>query len=146
MKCLKIQDIEPNGNFLSVDLKEVLLALGALATSSLWRVALAEPWDGEFLFEATGDGAAELEHLAETGLRISGLKLQDIANRTRQVIWGIFAGFKAPSDEIPWIFIHAFDSSWFEVHTDSDDALELIYENFSKVSPGESRVFHLDHS
>lgn len=143
MKVLQIHD-ESRNRVLAFDIKDVLAALGTLAASSQWKVARAEHFEGEEYFEATGEGGTELESLAQSGSRISGLELQDIANRTRQVIWGIFAGYKSSDEASPWIVIYAFDSSWYEVHTDSDNALDLILKNFLVVRVGVPRTFSLN--
>lgn len=143
MKVLQIHDARRT-DWLESDLKHVLSALGTLAASSQWKVARAEPFEAEYCFEATGEGGTELETLAASGLWISGRRLQDIANRTRQVIWGIFAGFKSSDEARPWIVIYAFDSSWYEVHTDCDAALDLIRKNFLVVRVGVPRTFCLN--
>jgi hypothetical protein len=143
MKVLEIHDAGPH-SALTFDLKDVLAALGNLAASSQWQVAKAEHFEGEDYFEATGEGGTELEKLTRSGLRISCLELQDVANRTRQVIWGIFAGYRSSDEVSPWIIIYAFDSSWYEVHTDDEVALHRIRKNFLVVRVGEPRTFMLD--
>jgi len=143
-QVLEIHDLQGNRRVLAVDLRHVLIALGESAKKSTWVVSKAEPWADDFFVEATGEGAVELEQLAESGERVTGLHLLDIANRTHQVIWGVFLGFHSLSGHTPWIIVHAVDSSYFEVHTNDNTALQLIKNAFTDVRPGRFRKFKLD--
>lgn len=144
MKVLEIHDMKPSGNFLAVDLRHILDVLGDAASQSFWRVCKPEVWNDDFFVEATGEGAKDLEQLAETGVRIPGLELLEIAHRTHQVIWGLFAGYEMPAAGKPWIFIYAVDSSRYEVHTDSEVALGIIQECFNDVRLGEPHEIKFD--
>lgn len=72
---------------------------------------------------ATGDRADELEAVAESGRRISGTELRELADGVRQVIWGEFRGYWNPSAHAPWVTVLAVNSTFYEVV--SDDAVVL---------------------
>jgi hypothetical protein len=82
--------------------------------------------------DATGDGAAALEQLARSGERVSGVRLEKIARKVKQVIWGEFNGYE-DSSENPWVTVIAFDSSWYEIQSADATALDRIRSAFRQV-------------
>jgi hypothetical protein len=130
MFCLKICDSINGG--LSFDLREVLHALGPEALDWTWTVSGIEE-RGEVLF-ATGDGAAELEALETSREEISGSRLLEIAESTRQVIWGEFRAFRDSQRDHPWMRIVAFDSSWFEAWCEDEAILTRLGAAFDDTT------------
>jgi hypothetical protein len=137
MRTLRIRD----GNEglyagLAFDLADILEALGQRALDTVWTVnSVVDP--ARAMVErimATGTGADELERLEDTDSRIAGTELLAIADATDQVIWGEFRGFRSAEDAQPWIVVTAFDSSWFDVSTADEDALQRLRRRFKDVS------------
>ena len=79
------------------------------------------------------DSGQVLVALDGTGQRVAGNEFLKIAERLRQVVWGAFSGFSSLESMEPWIHIIAFDSTWFEVHTNDGDALRKLAMKFNKT-------------
>ena len=139
MKTIRIGDLTPNG-FLAVDLSGILRAVGSRAVKSVWRASGVEALiAGHPIVErdeiwGTGDGADELDELARSGMRVSGVRLVEVAEKVTQIIWGEFKGYDSASTVDPWIIIIAFDSTWFEVRSTDDEALSRLRASFKDVS------------
>jgi hypothetical protein len=65
----------------------------------------------------------------------AGTRLIEIARGVRQVIWGEFKAYADDALDQPWIVIVAFDSSWFEIHSDDEAVLARIRKAFKDVRP-----------
>ncbi len=98
--------------------------IGPKAANATWTVSAVEGQE-EYGLDVTGSGSGELEHLAETGMRVTGKHLFKLAKNIRQVIWGKFVGYDASSAS-PWIIVIAFDSTWFEVRSTDEAALARL--------------------
>lgn len=131
MRTVTIHDHAQSSTVLGFDLKDVLGAIGQPALNAVWTVMHAEDEAGEIW--ATGDGASLLDELARTGERITGERLLEIAKTIHQTIWGEFQGFENRATAQPWIRIVAFDSTWFEVHTNDVAVLERLRGTFRDV-------------
>jgi hypothetical protein len=129
MPTVQIRNLTPTG-VLAFDLREVLVALGPRALKAFWTIGGVTS-RGEAL-DATGDGAAALEQLARSGERVSGVRLEKIARKVKQVIWGEFNGYE-DSSENPWVTVIAFDSSWYEIQSADATALDRIRSAFRQV-------------
>jgi len=129
MKAIRIHDL--TRGVLDFDLKDILAALGSRAANSTWIVSAVEG-EEEFGLDATGPASGTLEHLAQTGTRISGKHLLKLAKNTRQVIWGKFIGYDASSTD-PWIVVIAFDSTWFEIRSTDEPAITRLRKAFKDV-------------
>ncbi len=139
MKAIRIHD-EVRG-LLAFDLKDILAVLGRRAINSTWSVGAVEGHVEEGV-DATSPRSNEYDELALTGTRVSGRHLLKLAKETRQIIWGRFVGYDAsstdpsstnPSSTNPWVVIIAFDSTFFEVRCDDDDALARLMRTFKDV-------------
>ena len=116
---------------LKFDLKEILAALGPSGLTAYWSAGDVAARGGAF--DATGEGASELEGLAASGGRIVGSRLAQIAERIQQVIWGRFAGYEDKLGEVPRVVVIAFDSSWWEVQSDDEALLDRVAASFLGV-------------
>ncbi len=134
MNRIRIQDLDERRRVLAFDLKDILSALRPKATRSFWSVGAVEEGAPDGL-DVTGEVAAELEGLAQSGERVNGRRFLKLAQRIRQVIWGEFRGYDSPSSTTPWIIIIAFDSAWFEVRSADEDALARLKAAFKDVRP-----------
>lgn len=117
--------MEPQGRFLSVDLRHVLAVLGQDALDSEWVVRNA--W-------ATGNAGDEFDRLIQ-GKRVPGAKLNALANDVVQVIDGEFIAFK-PGQTTPWVRVFADDSTLYEVETDDDEVARKIFSSFRQTENG----------
>lgn len=143
---LWINDEVPEEGALAFDLRHVLRALGSEPLDWTWTVSGVGEWKGGLSYGtrkelhyneevmATGVGGTELEAVAATSSRIKGRRLLEIADRTDQVIWGEFSGFRQDEADLPWIRIIAVDSSWFEVICEDRALLERVASAFSDTS------------
>jgi hypothetical protein len=117
---------------LDFDLRDILATLGANAEDAVWDVRAVEGQE-EYGLDATGSAASELEHLAQTGTRISGKQFLGLAKAIRQVIWGEFRGYETATSADPWIVVTAFDSTWFEVRSTDEPTLARLRNAFKDV-------------
>jgi len=117
------------GNVLAFDLRDVLAALGPQADRAIWRVGRAA---GEFMVTG-GDAADELESLAESGAPLRGKRLRQISRHVQQTIFGEFMGYENASSADPWIIVIAYDSTWFEVQSRDEAALDRLNAAFKDV-------------
>ncbi len=127
MPTLRIHDLERGA--LTFDLSDLLLLLKPSSMKATWMVSSVKSSDpSQTWFEAVGDGAEQLEGLADTGVRISGAELAILAANTRQVIWGQFTAFLADRDE--WVTVRAIDSTFYEITTSDKTVLNAIEAAF----------------
>lgn len=131
---LTINDLDDRG-VLAFDLRDLLRVIGPRAAAAEW--AIVEPVESSF--EATGEGGGRLEALAEASAQISGAELIAIADETQQVIWGDFVGRLPNAPHQDWLTIRAFDSSFFEVETSDEEAIERVKFHFRDVRLGTAR-------
>jgi hypothetical protein len=129
----KIYIRDANGHHLSFDLKDVLVAIGQPALETYWTAGPVER-TGEML-DATGANRPLLEALVQSGERVDGHRLLELAQGIHQTIWGEFRGYETPTSPGPWIIVVAFDSTWFEVHTDNAAVLEALRARFKNTVP-----------
>jgi hypothetical protein len=113
------------GGFLSFDLVDIFSAIGDVAIVSTWKCRNVE---------CVGQNAERLYELAETGKKVSGLELSEIANGISLTIDGQFEAYRAGEVE-PWILIDAVDSSWFDVFSRDASVLERVRCHFRDVRP-----------
>lgn len=126
MPAVRIHDLDPNRDALSVDLRHLILLLGERAISSCWRVR--DVW-------ATGDATEELEALDES-MVLSGAQLLSLSQKVVQIIDGVFSAFDSDLPS-PWVVVEACDSTFFAVHSDDDSVIALIRNSFENVVPHE---------
>jgi hypothetical protein len=131
MTILQIKDMEQARNVLAVDLRDVLVVLGARASGSVWQVDGVVRANQALM--VVGDAAADrLEELAQSHQRVSGVQLRKLAHAVRQVIWGEFRAYES-EDERPWVIVRAIDSDSYEVETHDDMALARITAAFTDI-------------
>ena len=124
MQGIRIRDLDED-NYLVFDLKEVLSALGQRALKSEWRCSVEE-------FLSSEDDYASLESAYNSGRRIAGNELYGMAERTHQVIYGVFEAFE-PGGEAPWVRVEAVDSSFCEVFSLDRKVLAAVSTAFNTV-------------
>lgn len=129
MATLRIYDLD--GGVLAVHLSRLLDLLAPKSLDAEWTVAPIRS-DGEEKFEATGPGADELEELVETSMPISGMALLIVSTNTHQIVWGEFIAI-VPGESSPWLTLRAIDSTFYEVETDDDAALDTVRSAFKDV-------------
>jgi hypothetical protein len=132
MKAIRIHDQAAGRDVLAFDLRDILSALGPRADRAIWRVGKVK---GEFM--VTGDDAAdELESLAGSETPVSGRRLRKISRHVRQTIFGEFKGYEKASSADPWIIVIAYDSTWFEVQSRDEAALDRLKVTLKDVRQG----------
>jgi hypothetical protein len=119
------------GFALTFDLKEIFAALGPRGLTAYWTVGDVASRGGAL--DATGEGAVALERLAESGERIIGSRLAQIADSVHQVIWGEFKGYDDKLADIPRLVVIAFDSSWWEIQSAEVTLLDRVAKAFDRV-------------
>ncbi len=127
MALITIHDVEDH--VLAFDLRDLLRILAPLAEKAAWTITSP----AESAFEATGTGGLRLEELAEAAACIDGSELLAIADDTQQVIWGDFVGRLPDDPQRDWLTIRAFDSSFYEVETLDEAAIEKVKSRFRDV-------------
>jgi len=138
MKAVRIHDMAKGRNVLAFDLRDILSALGPQADRATWRVGKVE---GEFM--VTGDDAADkLDNLAGSGRPVYGKHLRKISRHVRQTIFGEFRGYENASSTDPWIIVIAYDSTWFEIQSRDEAALNRLKAAFKDVRPVPSILEH----
>jgi hypothetical protein len=131
MKAVRIHDTDAGRDVLAFDLRDILSALRQQADRAIWRIGKV---NGEFM--VTGDDAAdELAKLAESGMPVSGRRLRKISRHVVQTIFGEFRGYEYASSTDPWIIVIAYDSTWFEVQSQDEAALDRLKAVFKDVRP-----------
>lgn len=138
MMTVRIHDLTEG--VLSLDLRDLLHLLGPHALESTWvvspvKLSYSTPDHIDFIedtFEATGQGAGQLEEYARNRSVVSGTVLSDLAKTTVQVIWGEFTAF-LPTQEKLWVAIRAIDSSFFEVSTEDTMVIDRIKATYKNV-------------
>lgn len=110
---LRIRDLE-NG-VLTFDLHDLLALLGDRAARSDWLCLVEQ-------CIATESGRPNLEEAYSAAALMTGAELLELASETRQVIDGVFKGFR-PGENMPWIAFEAVDSTCWEVY--AADAADL---------------------
>jgi hypothetical protein len=123
---LRVCDLGNSG--LAFDLIDFLRVLAPRSLQANWTVSSFEDE-----FEATGEGAARLEELAENGGSITGDELLALAENTWQVIWGEFVGVLPDGSGQPLITIRAVDSSYYEIITSEEETAATIKAHFNDV-------------
>jgi hypothetical protein len=114
-------------------LEEILAPLLPRVLATTWEVADYVYPNGEEYFWVGGDGDDRIERLANTGTRISGEKLAELAQTTSQIIWGTFRGYDSYDAAVSWIAIHAIDSTFWRVETGDVATRQLMMKSFRDV-------------
>lgn len=123
MQGLAITDTTEE-NFLSFDLFDILTQIGDSIEDSEWVISEVECF---------GEAADEIDRLAESQSKVSGIKLLKLASNLTQTIDGIFTGY-CLGGETPWIIIQAIDSSEYEVFSTDRKLLDRIHDRFRCVT------------
>ena len=111
-------------------LADLLALLPSRATKSRWTVEPFADRDHRwFEFVAEHEGPHPLDEVAESGDRISFVKLRVVAAETGQVIWGVFSAYDGGDDSQPWMKLIAYDGGW-EVETADDKVKRRIERSF----------------
>lgn len=129
MKAIELWDIN-GGVFLT--LRQVLASDAAQFGSSTWEVASYVYPNGDEYFWLGGDGDDALDSLVDTGRRLSGQEFLAIAERTSQVIWGVFRGYHSGVD-VPWVTLQAIDSTFWRCETKDIHTRQVLMRAFKDV-------------
>jgi hypothetical protein len=129
MKAVELWDTNA-GVFLA--LRQVLAPGAAQFGSSTWEVASYVYPNGDEYFWLGGDGDNALNALADTGRRMSGQEFLAIAERTSQVIWGVFRGYHSGADA-PWVTLQAVDSTFWRCETKDVQTRQALMGAFKDV-------------
>jgi hypothetical protein len=143
MTTLRIYDHRDNG-VLALDLRDLIDLLAPRSLEATWTVSPVRlnypelgPLD-EFMMTGPGDpGEDQLERLAASGLSVGGAKLAEAAHQAWQVIWGQFTAI-LPGQGDAWVIIRAIDSTFYEVTSSDEVALNVIQSTCAdvRVAPG----------
>lgn len=129
MKTIELWD---TNNHIFLTLREVLAPIVDDCLTSTWDVSSYVDADGERYFWLGGDGDDALNSLADTGKRISGQEFVELAERTSQVIWGVFRGYD-PDLDLPWIVIQAIDSTYWRCESRDIQTRQALMRTFKGV-------------
>lgn len=139
MAILRIYDLKQN--VLALDLRDLLRLLTPRSLQADWIVSTVKSSrSGHEWFEATGEGGEQLEALALENARLSGSDLADLAEKTRQVIWGEFYGSGPTRSDKAWVIIRAVDSTFYEIDTDDSAVLSKISSTYRDVRAGGAAI------
>jgi hypothetical protein len=141
MATLRIYDCD--SAVLALDLRHLIDLLIPHSRQATWTVSPVTIYRSdndsfEEYFEATGKNGDQLEALARAGSPIRGTMLSELANETRQVIWGEFSAALPQQDS--WITIRAIDSTFYEVTTMDAAVLNKIKSAYKDVRVAVSPV------
>ena len=123
MKGVTISDRDPHRDVLSFDLKDLASILPFFTDEFEWEVANAE---------SVGPAAEELHQVSDTGVRLGGRHLADLASRVTQVIDGEFKCFRTGTNDVEAI-VRAVDSSAYDILCDRHEVLEDLRRRFKEV-------------
>lgn len=138
METIRIYDLK--GNVLSVGLKDLLRLLAPRSLAADWTVSTVKSSRSEHeWFDATGEGGARLEALAQDNQHLSGADLAALAEKTRQVIWGEFVGSAPTQPNRTWVIIRAIDSTYYEIETDDEAVLNKVRSSYDDVRAADAR-------
>jgi hypothetical protein len=124
MPGLRIHDENRQG-VLAFDLADLLELLGDAARTSTWRCSVYE-------YISIETARAYLQDAYNTPKVLTGTELLALAGETRQVIDGVFEAFHC-GENIPWIKLEAFDSSYWEVVSPDPAELSRFESHFRDV-------------
>jgi hypothetical protein len=98
---------------------------GQNAENAEWEISAVECADGA--------AADELHRWSGCTARVPGRVLLPLAVDVRQIIDGVFAGYRH-GELHSWIIIRAVDSAAFDVESDDPDLLSRLRQHFHRVS------------
>ena len=124
MKTLRISDVE-EGRYLAFDLRDLLQVLGERAAAARWVCSVEE------CIGVEDNASYRLEEQYNNPAGVSGTRLCELAEGTRQVIDGIFEAFE-DVESSPWIKLEAVDSTYWEV-TAADAVLDQFRFRFRRT-------------
>ena len=130
MKALELWDLKDH-RFLS--LSEVLAPLPGRAVGSYWDITGFIGPDGAPYFEVGYDGDEGISRLADTGTRVSGRNLVQLAGSSSQVIWATLSGYDSREAIQPWIALHAVDSTFWRCETRDIGTRQALMKAFNDV-------------
>lgn len=124
MNTVTVLDQDSHGR-LSVDLRDILDALGNLTREVQWTISGCE---------ALGAGTKTLYAAQDKGAFVTSEELLSAARQLDQVIDGIFRGYaKTSVDAAPAVIVAAVDSTSWDVSSDDEGVLERIRARFHNV-------------
>ena len=130
MKAIEIWDVSDH-RFRT--LTEILSPLPSRIVTSAWEVSdFFHPDGAEAVLLGRG-GHDQRDRLANTGTRVAGAELVEMARRSSQVIWGTFLGYDPVESDEPWIALHAIDSTFWRVETRDIATRQALMRTFTDV-------------
>lgn len=128
MKAVEIWD-KRHGLFMQLD--DILSSLPDRVMRSTWTLSdYLTPELGEEYLEVQND---RLEHIANTGMRVSGDDLMSVAKAGPGVIWATFRGYEPINAESHWIALHAIDSTFWRCETADIGSRQALMRTFKDV-------------
>ncbi len=112
------------GDFLSINLIDILRLLKSFITDTKWQLSEVE---------CIGTTADEIHQLSDINAKISSQKLIELAAGITQVIDGYFEGYRY-TDAKPWLVIQAVDSSAYDVECEDGAVLTLLKQSFKEIA------------
>lgn len=129
MKAIELWDSQKN---IFLTLREVLAPIAADCSTSNWEISSHVDPTGENFFWLGGDGDDAFDAIADTGRRLPGPEFLALAERTSQVIWGVFRGYDEGAEN-PWIVLQAIDSSFWRCDTRDIQTRQALMRTFKGV-------------
>jgi hypothetical protein len=123
MLTVTLHDDTPDGESLDFDVKDILRAIAARGTNSLWRCTNVE---------CLGDNSNAVHIFSDYGALIETSSLIKLMDGIVQTINGSFAAYHLGENQ-PWLAIGAIDGGFFEVETRDDGVLPLLKARFRKI-------------
>jgi hypothetical protein len=130
MKAVEVWDLRGH---LFLTLLEVLAPMPIRARSAAWEVSDFINPDGTAWFEVGYQGDERISALANTRQRVSGSELLSLAASSAQIIWGTFKAYDTDADPVPWIRLHAIDSTFWRCETHDIATRQALMKAFLDV-------------
>ena len=133
MTTLRVYDLDRH-HVLAVDLRHILDLLAPHSLLASWTISTVKSANSDHeWFEATRANRDKLEMMAQADTRVSGPVMAELAQGTRQVIWGEFVGSLPEQPGRPWLTIRAVDSTFYEITSEDKEVVHQIRSAFKDV-------------
>ncbi|MEO8881992.1 MAG: hypothetical protein ABI377_01010 [Devosia sp.] len=131
MKAIEIWDLRGQ---VFMTLGDILAPLPQRVLRSAWTVSdYVTPKNGEEYFEVHSTGDDRISRVANTEERLSGDALASIAKAAPGVVWATFRAYDPSDAPIPWIVLHAIDSTFWRCETRDIPSRQALMKSFKDV-------------
>ncbi|MEM9744240.1 MAG: hypothetical protein AAF918_16265 [Pseudomonadota bacterium] len=123
MRLLTITDFDPDTNFLSFDLIDILMAIKPTLGPMNWRLNQVE---------CVGAQADVVHKICDEESTVTTAELIELAKAIDQTIDGEFCGYPRNLNK-PTLCIRAVDSDAFDIETNDISVIALLMERFERI-------------